>query len=255
MASETDYEIAGDVWHNEYKTRSNSYASESKMKRSTLFAIGALALVTTACAEPEPEIIASAHIPLTGSEGEDPGTVTDCQPPGGIEDNEIIFQSLFINLADFEEANAPMQLGLMMENRLIDSSTYSPSGHDQNQRNNQNWIEVQGYEITFEGDGFTDTLGPDSNGELRVEATGLIPTDGSLWVGLELFYPNELRDWKDAFQIASGGQGNAIVPTFAEVQVVGETVGGSKVQSNILTVPIQVCNGCSRRSTPICVVE
>jgi hypothetical protein len=43
------------------------------------------------------------------------------------------------------------------------------------------------------------------------------------------------------------------VPTFLEVQVVGKTVGGDKVQSNVLTVPVQVCDDCSRSSTPICV--
>jgi hypothetical protein len=249
MANKTDCEIVGAVWHNRIQDVSNSFASELMMKRSMLFvALGAVALMASACAEPEPELLITAHVPLEGSSG-DEGEVTGCTAPDSIEGVNVIYQSLFINLDDFQEGNAPMQLGIMMENRLIDSSSYEPIGHDQNQRSNQNHIEVQGYELTFTESGF-DSLG--DGGVVRTEATGLVPTDGSLWVGLDLFYPYERGPWNDAYASAGGG-GGAIVPTFAELQVLGETVGGANVKSNILTVPIQVCKGCSRPSTPICV--
>lgn len=227
-------------------------STEAVMKRTTIAVFGAVALMSAACAEPEPSILVTGHVPLIGSEEE--GVVTGCAAPGSISDIEVSYGSVIINLQELDDANAPFQLGLLLENRLVDSSTYSAIGHDQNQRLDQNHIEIQGYEVTFDSDreGF-GSLGPDKDGALRYESTGLVTTDGALWVGVELFYPFEIENWQSAFQIASDGDGSAIVPTFAEVQVVGETVGGGNVKSNILTIPIQVCDGCNLPSTPICV--
>ena len=55
----------------------------------------------------------------------------------------------------------------------------APIGESQNHRIDQNHIEIQGYELTFDKDdtGF-NRLGTD--GEVRYEATGIVPTDGTL---------------------------------------------------------------------------
>lgn len=230
--------------------RHTKTSQERLMKRVMIIA-AAVALSATACAEPDPSILVTGHVPLSGSADEE-GGVTDCSAPGSLSDVELVSGSVFVNLEEVEAAGVPFSIGLLMENRLVDSSTYRPIGYDQNQRLNMNHIEIQGYEGTFDSgtSGFSN-LG--DGGQLRFESTGILQTDGALWVGLELFYPNEISRWREAFDIASGGQGNAIVPTFLEVQVLGETVGGSKAQSNVLTVPVQICDGCSRASTPICV--
>lgn len=221
------------------------------MNRTLLFPLVACALLGSACAEPDPALLISAHIPALGSLDEEAGVVTDCAGPTSIEDVEIFSSTLFINLDELEAAGTGFFVGLLVENRLEDSSVYSPSGFDRNQRLNQNHIEVQSYEVTFEDTGFGE-LGADANGELSYPSSGLVTTDGTLWVPLELFRRSEIEQWAEAFQRAGGSSG-AIVPTFAEIQVRGETIGGTNVRSNILTMPISVCTDCSQLSTPLCV--
>lgn len=223
---------------------------ENRMKRTTLILLGATLLIGSGCANPDPAILVTAHVPLEGSEGDEPGTVADCTRPEEIGSG-IISQDVFINLAEIEAAGVPFTLGLLMQNRLINSAQYAPIGEDQNQRLDQNHIEIQGYEVNLG----SDFSGLGSSGDLRYEATGILPTDGTLWAGVALFYPNELADWRAAFNARSANQSNAIVPAFAEVQVVGETIGGTKVESNMLTIPIQICDGCARTTTAICVIS
>lgn len=228
--------------------------AEVQMKRTALLAISTVALIGSACAEPEPSLLLTGHIPLVGATVEE-GEIdfSGCEPPGSIDDVELVSGSVFINLAEVEDSGAGFSIGLLMENRLQDSSSYAPIGHDQNQRLNQNHVEVQSYEVTFDGDstGFSN-LG--DGGALSYPSSGLVTTDGALWVQLELFRASEIGAWQDAFAAAAGDRDNAIVPTFAEIQVRGETVGGQNVRSNILTMPIQICDGCSQGSTPICAV-
>lgn len=218
------------------------------MKWLSLLLLGTVLIAGSACADPEASLLVTGHVPLEGTLEED-GSITGCEIPNTFGDN-IIAQDLFINLADAE--NTGFSLGLLMENQLVDSAQYAPIGEDGNHRINQNHIEVQGYEVVFDSDdrGF-NTLGTD--GEVRYEATGIVPTDGIFWANVVLFYPNEVAAWRNAFEIAAEGQSNAIVPTFAEIQVVGRTTGGEKVTSNRLTMPVQICDGCARTSTPICV--
>jgi hypothetical protein len=223
---------------------------EYAMKRLSYLLLGSVLFFGSACADPDISILVTGHAPLEGSLDSETGEITGCAIPETIGEG-VYFSDLFINLADAEVTG--FALGLLMENQLVDSSSYAPIGEAQNHRLNQNHIEIQGYEVVFDSGelGFSD-LG--SGGDIRYEATGILPTDGTLWAGVVLFYPNEVDAWRSAFSKASGGQGNAIVPTFAEVQVVGRTVGGANVESNKLTIPIQVCDGCARSSTPICVV-
>lgn len=219
------------------------------MKPLALALLGSVLVIGSACADPTADILVTGHVPLEGSLDEETGAVTDCAIPSEIGDT-LLAQDLFINLEEIESAGTGFTLGLLMENRLDNSSTYAPIGEDRNQRLDQNHIEIQTYEVVFD-DSFS---GIGSGGELAYEATGILPTDGTLYAGVVLFYPNEVADWRNAFSIAAGGQGGAIVPTFAEVQIKGRTIGGTKVSSNRLTIPIQVCDGCARSSTPICVV-
>lgn len=219
------------------------------MKRLTLALLGTVLVIGSACADPGADILVTGHVPMEGTLDEESGLITDCSMPTEIGDT-LLAQDVFINLEEIESAGTGFTLGLLMENRLDNSATYAPIGEDKNQRLDQNHIEIQTYEVVFDSSGF-DNLG--SGGDIAYEATGILPTDGTLYAGVTLFYPNEIPDWRNAFAIAAGGAGGAIVPTFAEVQVRGRTIGGSKVQSNRLTIPIQVCDGCARSSTPICV--
>jgi len=222
------------------------------MKRTNLIALAALALVGSACAEPDPALLVTGHVPALGSLDEETGAVSDCAGPTSIDDIEIFSSTLFINLGELEDAGNGFFVGLVVENRLVDSSTYSPSGFDRNQRLNQNHIEVQSYEVTFDDPGF-ENLGDQTNGELSYPSSGIVTTDGTLWVPLELFRRSEISPaWTEAFARA-GGEPGAIVPTFAEIQVRGKTIGGTRVRSNILTMPISVCADCSQSSTPLCV--
>lgn len=225
------------------------------MKRLTLAALAAMSFAATGCAEPEPSLLMTGHVYGTGSIDEESGRLTGCTFPTTLADIEFFSQSLFVNLADFDdgglyrEFGAPFAVGLVMENRLVDSSDYAPIGHDQNLRLDQNAIQIQGYNVTFDSAGFSN-LG--SGGELVYDASYVVPTDGGVYVALDLFFANEFQTWSDAFA-GAGGSSGVIVPTFAEIQAVGETVGGTKVESNVISMPIQVCDGCNRATTSTCV--
>ena len=223
---------------------------ELRMKRILVALMGAsIFLGASACADPETSIIVTGHKPLEGTEEElEDGSVivTDCQAPTTLTGG-ITFYNVFVNLSDPVTESFGFELGFLMENRLVDSSSYAPIGHDDNQRLDQNHIEVQGYEFNFDGG---ISVG---GGDLRLESTGLLTTDGQLFSRVLLISPEDVNEWRASHSAASGGQDNAIVPTFIEAQVKGRTVGGDKVESNILTIPVEVCDGCNRPSTPICV--
>lgn len=227
--------------------------TEVQMKR-TLYLVGAVALLGSACAEPDPSLLLTGHVPQVGASIEEGVLDTSgCTAPGSVDDVEISNHAIFINLAEVEDSGEGFQIGLLLENRLIDSSSYSPSGFEENQRLNQNHVEIQSYQVTFDSDaaGFS---GLGDGGQLEYPSSGLVTTDSALWVSLELFRASEISVWREAFQKAADNRENAIVPSFAEIQVRGETIGGDNVRSNILTMPIQICDGCSQPSTPICVV-
>lgn len=216
------------------------------MRKLPFYALAAVTLAASACADPDSSILVTGHQFMEGSgDGED----VVCEMPAVIGEG-LSSMDVVINLADPTTVREGFRLGLLMENRLTDSSSYAPIGERQNMRTNQNAIEIQAVEVTFDSNGF-DLLG--SNGALRYESTGILPSDGALYLPVPLFYPAEIGEWRDAFSVASGGQSNAIVSAFAEVQVKGRTVGGSKVESNRLTIPVQMCDGCERPSTPLCV--
>lgn len=223
------------------------HTPEARMQRLSLLVLVAISLTTAACADPDSSIIVTGHQMMEGSMGDN--GLEGCEVPSAIGEGQRSMD-IVINLADPVTVAAGFQLGLLMENRLTDSSSYAPIGERQNMRINQNEIEVQAVEVTFDSRGL-NTLG--SDGELRYDSTGILPTDGNLYMTLPLFFPAEIAEWRDAFAIASGNQSNAIVSGFAEVQVKGRTVGGSKVESNLLTIPVQLCDGCERPSTPICI--
>ena len=224
---------------------------EAGMTRLTLALAGTLLLAGSACADPGASLIVTGHQLMEGSADEETGEISGCEIPTSIGEGTRS-HDVFINLAD--AANTGFTLGLLMENRLDDSSDYAPIGESQNMRLDQNAIEIQAYAVNFDsGDSGFNTLGADADGEIRYESTGIVPTEGVLYSQLVLFYPNEAAEWRDAFSIAAQGQSNAIVSTFAEVQVLGRTIGGAKVESNLLTLPIQICDGCARQTTPICV--
>ena len=63
--------------------------TEVQMKRTVLLAIGAVAVAASACAEPEPSLLLTGHVPQVGASLEEGVLDTSgCSAPNGIDDVE-----------------------------------------------------------------------------------------------------------------------------------------------------------------------
>src|SRR5690606_11449493 len=102
-----------------------SRVSEVSMRRSVILGLGLLAVTSIGCAEADPALLLTGHIPLIGSVS---GDDLSCERPSSIDDVELVVSSVFINLEEVEDIG--FSLGLLLENRLVDSSSYSSSGYD-----------------------------------------------------------------------------------------------------------------------------
>lgn len=217
--------------------------------------LAASALTATGCVEEDASLLMWGHIIQTGTEDE-AGEVT-CEIPAGEGDASLISGHLFVDLAEIEaDGQAPASdpgifyANLALVNRLGESGELNPIGNDQNLRIDQNWVELSGLEFEFEPAAFEALNG-------TYDFTALVPSgDGFLHAAVPLIQPADLiQRWRPAFQAASNGQANAIVPALVTIKAVGETLGGEDVESNAITLPIDICDGCGQASTPYCQLE
>ena len=112
----------------------------------------------------------------------------------------------------------------------------------------QNNIQVTGVEITFPSELNNYQGGGGASSMNRTETFSAILESGG--GGVILSFPiftlrdvqagGELRGFYDSVAPDQG----AIVPLVAEMQIVGETFAGTKVESNKFQYPIDLCGNC-----------
>ena len=258
------------------------------MKKSIKILVGlaslSLLVGLTSCVDQEPSMQVSGSVLFEGSVSTDEGTgesTLECSvetDPGSVE----LFTSRgTINLQNF--ANEGGQFGppfiseengthpsyefwAALTNRLEDSTEVGAQGQGGGQGGyegmflDQNNIQVTGVEITFPSDLNNYAGGGGASSLNRTETFSHVLESGG--GGAILSFPIfTLRDVTGAdpklrtFYDSVAPDDQAIVPLVAEIQVVGETFAGTKVESNKFQYPIDVCGSCNVDqfpTTPTC---
>jgi hypothetical protein len=241
-----------------------------------LAALSLLAIGLTSCVDQQPSMQMSGSVLFEGSytEAEGGGTrILECEvetDPGSIE----LFTSRgTINLNDFAtqggQEGPPFVSGNRhpsyvfwagLVNRLEDSTEVGAQGQGGGQGGyeglslDQNNIQVTGVEITFPSELNSYQGGGGASSMNRTETFSAVLESGG--GGAILSFPiftlrdvqagGELRNFYDSV----APDQNAIVPLVAEMQIVGETFAGTKVESNRFQYPIDLCGSCSVEEFP-----
>lgn len=244
-----------------------------------LASLSLLAVGLTSCVDQQPSMQLSGSVlfegEVSGGEGGGP-TITVCEvetDPGAIE----LFTSRgTINLDEFEaqggqegppfinpeEGTHPSyEFWAALVNRLDDSTEVGAQGEGGGQGGyeglalNQNNIQVTGVEITFPSELNSYPGGGGASSLNRTEPFSAVLESGG--GGAILSFPIfTLRDVAGAdprlrnFYNSVAPDQQAIVPLVAEMQVIGETFAGTKVESNKFQYPIDVCGSCAANEFP-----
>ncbi|MGM0555107.1 MAG: hypothetical protein ACQEVA_01900 [Myxococcota bacterium] len=235
-----------------------------------LASLSLLAIGLTSCVDQQPSMQMSGSVLFEGSiSGGDGGgeQVLECEvetDPGSVE----FFTSRgTINLTEFAQtggqAGPPFVSGgrhpsyvfwAALVNRLEDSTEVGAQGQGGGQGGyeglslNQNNIQVTGVEITFPSELNSYQGGSGASSMNRTETFSAVLESGG--GGAILSFPiftlrdvqsgGELRSFYDSVAPDQG----AIVPLVAEMQIIGETFAGTKVESNRFQYPIDLCGNC-----------
>ena len=209
------------------------------MKNLTaLITMSLLACALTGCAEADPSILFNAHVFATSE-------TADCleSEPVGFDDQHNVSASFFVNLSQSSEITD--QVGLVMTNRLDSTDSVNFGPDDRQLRSDLNAITVEAIEFTMADGGPLSGLG--DGGVIRVNSGTLLRTDGDI----HFFAPLVSLENRPAWEALAPTNG-AIVSTFMDIQVFGTTVAGDPVESNVMTMPLQLCADCEVDSTLIC---
>ena len=233
---------------------------ESSMKRAAyIFAVMATAVFTTGCVDADMTLTLEGHILAEAEVDEEAGTAT-CSVPGSSSEANLRAGRLSIDLDDIKNSGQfpysalnRFNLNVVMTNRLSASDEYAPIGADQNLRTDQNWIQVEKFTVKYPEDqnqaGFSQL-------EDDFEFVAMVSSEeGFFFGGMPIIRPSNINTLETAVNTVSGGNANAIVPGMMEFQALGTTVGGVEVESNIMRLPFDVCNGCQMGTTPACAVQ
>lgn len=155
------------------------------------------------------------------------------QPPYGVDDEGRDYGSSPRNVFKF---------GSLMSNQLVDNKS---AGGIDTLRVNTNDILISGATITF-------TFNSSSLTFERPFST-LVQPDGDMFADISLVNSASerellaacVRDEIRVFQIPASQAPEIIVPVFVDIQVKGETLDGTNVQSNVYTYPMELCLDCS----------
>ena len=140
-----------------------------------------------------------------------------------------------------------------IQNRLADSTEVGAEGQGGGSGGytglelDQNAIQVTSAEIEFPSDlnSFPGGGGAADRLNKTVNFSAVIPSSGGgAVVHFPIFTDREIRaDLKPFYDGVVSGQQD-IVPLVAEIQIKGETFAGTKVESNKLRFPIDICGSC-----------
>ncbi len=218
-----------------------------------VFAVVALATIGTGCVDADQSLKFTAHTPLVGSlttevdpdSGEEVELITGCAPQSG--EALTVYSRLTIDLAALETFNVR---GLL-ESQLEDSSQLRPIGADYNHRTNQNNVLVERAVIEFPSD---SNQGGFSALDEEFDQTYNVGTQpATQTTTLPLIRSTNKDRWVSVVDGATGGSSTAIVPGIVNIRYEGAGADGSFVESAIVRLPFDVCNGCGSGVTPDCV--
>lgn len=224
------------------------------MTKLGISAMTVLVISACACVDADPTMLLTAPIFATCSVAEDDTFVCVVDPEG-----DRVVEVPKINLAQLSSSGQPY--GAIndfsfvggVSNRLRPSDDYAPIGERENLRIDQNIIVLDSYTVEFPSD---DNLPGLSALDRKVQYITEVDTSGAKsGTIISLVDPTTITAWKDVFTSVAGGQANAIVPAKVDIQVFGTTIGGEEVESNIISVPLQVCTGCQLSSTSFGIVN
>lgn len=198
--------------------------------------LAAFVMVAAAgCAEPEPSLLINGHVFYEGGSVDDEGVIdlSGCSAKA-FTDDHIVSTKLFADVSGFVP-----DVGLVMRNRLANTEEYAPIGTEEQLRTDSNAIMLESMVVTFDPDGPFGGVG--DGGETVNPQGTLVRSAADFHLAAELVTA-DLRD--DLQSAANSAGGDAIVPSFAEIQILGRTTGGENVESNVLTMPVEFCDGC-----------
>ncbi len=225
------------------------------MKRIGLAAGMLLALSTSACVDADASLFMKGPVFASCSESDSGGI--GCVFEG--EDAVGIAEVLTVNLGDLADGQAPggspniFTIAVSLKNRLIGSDTYAPIGEQNNLRVDQNSVILDSFQISFPSD---SNLGGVDSLDTEYRYVASVDTGGSSsGAAVRLVDATTVQAWKAVFGGLAGNQAAAIVPAMVNLQAFGTTIGGQEVESNIVGIPINVCLGCTYRSSAFGTLE
>lgn len=231
----------------------------------SLRALGLFALLCTlgftGCTDETVSIVLQGNFPKTMDQAEEDEIVdfnTALYPDS--TDGARIFLDGFIDLEQLKTLGQPpytpganggqisasprnvFRFGSFLTNQLVDNK--SAGGLD-TLRVNTNDVQVSGAKITYTFNSssltferpFSALIAPD--GEFA--ASIALVNSASEVERLAACIEDEIR----VFQIPKAQAPDIIVPVFVDIQVSGETLDGTNVQSNVYTYPMELCLDCS----------
>lgn len=224
------------------------------MKRIGFALVIAAAAGSSACVDADASILLTAPVLANCEIDEEAGT-SSCTY-GGRDEATRLADVLTVNInelsstgqAPFGNGANTFTFGVALQNRLLGSDDYSPIGEEQNLRIDQNIAIIDTFSLTFPSDSNqagVDALDTEFKYSVEVETS-----DSSSGAAVALVSASNAALWKQVFTSVTGGNNAAIVPAVVEVQALGKTIGGQDVESNIVSIPLNICLGCAYGNTP-----
>lgn len=241
-----------------------THTLESQMKRIGLLGLALASLTSAACVDADASLLLTGPVIFGASITEDEGEISAVSCTVS-DDGSKAWSRLQINLNEIKESGqstgrmglnmtpSVFEMSVLLKNRLVASDAYAPIGEGQNLRLDQNLIQVERVAFRFpEGSnqaGF-QALDKEFDFIVSVDSGGGV---AGTWV--PIITAADLRNWEQVVGAVTGGMGNAVVPGAVEIQVFGRTTSGTEIESNLITVPFDVCLNCTIASTPRCLEE
>ena len=152
-------------------------------------------------------------------------------------------------------ARTAPQVAIVMANQLVNTETLAQLGEDNNLRVDTNSIQLEAVVATFSPSGPLKNIG--DGGRVEVPHAGLLRAEGNLHLTSSLALFNDAEALASTVKTVAGENGGFVV-TSVDLQIIGKTLAGNEVASNIVTMPIQLCYGCTNANiceeaaTPLC---
>ncbi len=138
-----------------------------------------------------------------------------------------------------------------MQSALEPTTGYRSLGETTDLRTETNQIEVRAISFSFEaGDNnfALDSLDKEIPMTRIVYPGGILHSTSSVIDTATA----DVETWRDVLVGITNNDPNAIAPAVMTIQASGVLQGGTEVVSNRLKMPVEICDGCLKSTTPFC---